>query len=57
MCDGEDSAAIGRTLEALVDRWAGDGLPDVVLDPAERTALHRRTRAGELAAVLQQVAR
>ncbi len=57
VCDGEDAAAIERTLELLVDRWAGSGLTDVELPPDERTALHRRTRAGELADVLRQVTR
>ncbi len=55
--DGDDRAAIETALEGMIDRWAGAGLADVELPPDEREALHRRTRAREMADVLQRVAR
>ncbi len=53
--DGNDQAQLEIALEGIYDRWAGDGLPDVVLPAEEREALHRRTRAREMAAVLRSV--
>ena len=53
--DGDDGPGLELALEELIDRWSGEGLPDVVLAPTEREALHRRTRAGEMAEVLRRV--
>ncbi len=53
--DGDDQAGLEIALEGIVDRWAGAGLPDVVLPAEEREALHRRTRAREMAEVLRRV--
>lgn len=53
--DGDDQSGLEHALEELIDRWAGDGLPDVELPAAEREALHRRSRAREMAEVLQWV--
>ncbi len=55
--DGSDEHGLEMALEGMIDRWAGAGLPDVVLPEQEHEALHRRTRAREMAAVLKRVAR
>ena len=53
--DPDDVAGISAALEALCDRREG-GLADVESDPALRDRLSRRARAGEMAAVLREVA-
>ena len=53
--DGDDQSGLEHALEGLIDSWAGDGLPDVKLPAAEHEALHRRSRAREMAEVLQRV--
>jgi glycosyltransferase involved in cell wall biosynthesis len=54
--DFDDVAGMSAALERLVDRWAGDGLPDLVVPDGVRGRLSRAGRAGELAAVLRRVA-
>ncbi len=53
--DPDDVSGLAAALEALVDRWQGPGLADVELPAAERERLSRRTRAAELARVLEGV--
>jgi hypothetical protein len=55
--DGDDADGISRELEALVDEWLAGGSADVALSDAVRDRLSRRSRAGELARVLDAVAR
>jgi glycosyltransferase involved in cell wall biosynthesis len=52
----DDIAAQSRALEALVDRRRNGGLPDVELPAGLSESMSRRARAGELAAVLHEVA-
>ena len=52
----DDAAAQSRALEALVDRRRNGGLPDVELPAGLAERMSRRARAGELAAVLHEVA-
>jgi glycosyltransferase involved in cell wall biosynthesis len=54
--DGDDAAAISRELELLVDRWLAGGSPDIELTDEVRDRLSRRSRARELARVLDGVA-
>jgi glycosyltransferase involved in cell wall biosynthesis len=55
IADPDDGAAIGRALEQAVDAWEGDRLGERRLTPAWRERLDRRTRARELAELLQSV--
>ena len=55
--DGDDAEAISRELEALVDEWLAGGSADVELTDEVRDRLSRRSRARELARVLDGVAR
>ena len=55
--DGDDAEAISRELEALVDEWLAGGSADIELSDEVRDRLSRRTRARELARVLDGVAR
>jgi glycosyltransferase involved in cell wall biosynthesis len=54
--DGDDAEAISRELEALVDEWLAGGSPDIELSDDVRDRLSRRSRARELARVLDGVA-
>jgi glycosyltransferase involved in cell wall biosynthesis len=54
--DPEDVPGMAAELERLVDAWADGGLPDLELPPGERSALSRRARAAELAALLTRMA-
>ena len=53
--DADDADAQSRALEALVDRRAGAGLPDVALPEELSERMTRRARAAELAEVLHGV--
>ena len=55
VADGGDAEAISRELEALVDEWLAGGPADVVLSDEVRDRLSRRSRARELARVLDGV--
>jgi glycosyltransferase involved in cell wall biosynthesis len=52
----DDVAAISRALEALIDRWADTGLPDIEYPEDVRDRLSRRSRARDLAGVLERTA-
>jgi glycosyltransferase involved in cell wall biosynthesis len=51
----DDSAAIGLALDALVERWRAGELDGAPLSSERRTALSRRARAEEYAALLEEV--
>jgi glycosyltransferase involved in cell wall biosynthesis len=53
--DGDDAEGISRELEALVDEWLAGGPDDIELSDEVRDRLSRRSRARELARVLQGV--
>jgi glycosyltransferase involved in cell wall biosynthesis len=53
--DGDDAEGISRELEALVDEWLAGGPDDIELTDEVRDRLSRRSRARELARVLQGV--
>jgi glycosyltransferase involved in cell wall biosynthesis len=53
--DGDDAEGIARELEALVDEWLAGGPDDIELSDEVRDRLSRRSRARELARVLQGV--
>ncbi len=55
--DGDDADGISRELEALVEEWLGGGPADVELSDEIRGRLSRRSRARELARVLESVVR
>ena len=54
--DSDDTAAQSRALEAMVDRHRNGGLADIELPAGLGERMSRRARAGELAAVLREVA-
>jgi hypothetical protein len=54
--DADDAEAISRELEAMVDEWLAGGSADIVLSDEVRDRLSRRSRARELARVLDGVA-
>ena len=53
VADGEDAAAVSAALERLADRWLDGGLPDIELAAPLREELSRRSRARDLAEVLE----
>ncbi len=53
IADPDDPDAILSALRAARDAWATSSLGERTLDPAWRERLDRRTRAGEMAAVLR----
>jgi glycosyltransferase involved in cell wall biosynthesis len=53
--DPEDTDAISRALEQLVDRWSNGGLPDNSYPESLPDRISRRSRARELADVLDDV--
>jgi len=57
VADPDDPDAISRALEELIDRRASGGLPDQLYSHQTRERLSRRSRARELATVLEEAAR
>jgi glycosyltransferase involved in cell wall biosynthesis len=55
--DSDDVEAISAALEAMIDRRATTGLPDLLHSSQVRERLSRRSRARELATVLDEVVR